>query len=115
MGLLDLFKMPGPDAEAQQAASARRQADIVHSLRSGGVPTSTRTRLEAARSGISPWIATLTPAELLIAGSHGIKPIASVSATAGYITAGPGLWVIAKAGKPPCNDCGKRRRQPAPT
>jgi hypothetical protein len=81
MGLLDLFKMPGPDAEAQQAASARRQADIVHSLRSGGVPTSTRTRLEAARSGISPWIATLTPAELLIAGSHGIKPIASVSAT----------------------------------
>jgi hypothetical protein len=81
MGLFDLFKMPGPEAAAQQAASAQRQTDIVQALRSGTVPTSTRTRLEAARSGTTPWIATLTPAELLIVRSHGLKPISSVSAT----------------------------------
>jgi Putative heavy-metal-binding len=81
MGLFDFFKEPDPDAKARQAASAQRQADIVSSLRSGAVPTSTRTRLEAARTGQTPWIATLTPAELLIARSHGIQPIASVSAT----------------------------------
>jgi uncharacterized protein YbjQ (UPF0145 family) len=81
MGLFDLFKTPDPEAQAQQAASAQRQADILESLRSGSVPASTRTRLEAARSGSSPWIATLTPAELFITRSHGIRPIASVSAT----------------------------------
>ena len=81
MGLFDLFKSPSPEAQAQQAASAQRQADILESLRSGSVPASTRIRLEAARSGSSPWIATLTPAELFITRSHGIRPIASVSAT----------------------------------
>jgi uncharacterized protein YbjQ (UPF0145 family) len=81
MGLFDLFKTPDPETQAQQAASAQRQADILESLRSGSVPASTRARLEAARSGSSPWIATLTPAELFITRSHGIRPIASVSAT----------------------------------
>jgi hypothetical protein len=81
MGLFDLFNVAGPDAKAQQAASAERQADIVQSLRSGVVPVSTRARLEAAGSGTAPWIATLTPAELFIIRSHGIKPLASVSAT----------------------------------
>lgn len=81
MGLFDLFKAPSAEARAQQVAAAQRQADIVNSLRTGTVPTSTRARLEGARSGTLPWTATLTPAELLIARSHGIKPIASVSAT----------------------------------
>lgn len=81
MGLFDLFKSPDPETQAQQAASAQRQVDILQSLRSGSVPSSTRTRLEAARSGSSPWIATLTPAELFITRSHGIRPIASISAT----------------------------------
>jgi uncharacterized protein YbjQ (UPF0145 family) len=81
MGLFDLFTTPDPEAQAQQAASAQRQADILESLRSGSVPASTRARLEAARSGSSPWIATLTPAELFITRSHGIRPMASVSAT----------------------------------
>jgi hypothetical protein len=81
MGLFDLFKSPDPETQVQQAASAQRQADILQSLRSGSVPASTRTRLEAARSGSSPWIATLTPAELFITRSHGIRPIASISAT----------------------------------
>jgi uncharacterized protein YbjQ (UPF0145 family) len=61
--------------------SDARLEDIVLALRSGMVPTSVRERLEAARSGKAPWVATLTPAELLIARSHGFRPIAAVSAT----------------------------------
>jgi hypothetical protein len=81
MGLLDIFKNQDPDTVALQKTSAQRQADIIQSLRSGSVPISARNRLEAARSGAAPWIATLTPAELLIIRSHGVKPIASISAT----------------------------------
>ncbi|HSZ77492.1 MAG TPA: hypothetical protein VK775_08840 [Chthoniobacterales bacterium] len=81
MGLFDLFKSPSPEAQAQQATYAQRKPIFLNHLRSGSVPTSTRVRLEAARSGTSPWIATLTPAELFITRSHGIRPIASVSAT----------------------------------
>jgi len=81
MGLFDIFKKPDQATLELQAASVRRQADIVQSLASRRVPTSTRERLEGARSGSLPWIATLTPAELLIARSHGIRPISSISAT----------------------------------
>lgn len=81
MGIFDIFK--GPDAEtvAQRAASAERVADIQDSLQRGEVPAAIKTRLEGSRSGRRPWTATLTPAELLIARSHGLKPIAAVSAT----------------------------------
>jgi uncharacterized protein YbjQ (UPF0145 family) len=58
-----------------------RLEDIVLALQSGHVPTGARERLEAARSGTTPWVATLTAAELLIARSHGFRPIATVSAT----------------------------------
>jgi hypothetical protein len=81
MGLFDIFKNQDQDTVALQRASAQRQADIIQSLRSGAVPISARNRLEAARSGAAPWIATLTPAELLITRSHGVSPIASISAT----------------------------------
>lgn len=81
MGLLDIFKNQDPDTVALEKTSAQRQADIIQSLRSGSVPISARNRLEAARSGAAPWIATLTPAELLSTRSHGVKPIASISAT----------------------------------
>jgi uncharacterized protein YbjQ (UPF0145 family) len=81
MGIFDLFK--GPDAEtlARRAAHDARVADIQDSLRNGEVPAATRTRLEGARNGRLPWTATLTPAELMIARSHGLRPIATVSAT----------------------------------
>jgi hypothetical protein len=81
MGLFDLFKKPSPEALARQAEEARRQADIQMSLRAGRVPTSTLARLEGSRTGKLPWIATLTPAELMVARSHGLKPICAVSAT----------------------------------
>ncbi len=63
------------------AGHEERIADIQAALRVGGVPSATRARLEAAGDGRMPWVATLTPAELLIARSHGLRPIAAVSAT----------------------------------
>lgn len=81
MSLFDLFKGPGPESQALQAASQQRVADIEASLRSNRVPSATRERLEATLAGRRPWIATLTAAELMIARSHGLRPVASVSAT----------------------------------
>ncbi|MEI9981975.1 MAG: hypothetical protein WDN69_01425 [Aliidongia sp.] len=72
---------PNADSQAIQAANERRQADILNSLQKGTVPSATRERLKGARSGTLPWTATLSPAELLIVRSHGLRPIASVSAT----------------------------------
>ena len=80
MGLFDLFRGADPGSRALQEASLRRRADIAGSLAAGRVPAATRARLEGARDGRLPWTATLTPAELLIARSHGLRPIAAVSA-----------------------------------
>ncbi len=66
---------------AQPSNGDQRHADIETSLRAGRVPDRVRARLEAAAAGRLPWIATLTPAELRIVRSHGLRPIASVSAT----------------------------------
>ena len=66
---------------AAKELSEKRQAGILEALQVGRVPPMVRERLEGSRSGSLPWIATLTPAELLITRSHGIRPIASVSAT----------------------------------
>jgi hypothetical protein len=81
MSFFDLFK--GPDAEtlAARAAGAARHAEIVNALHAGQLPPSTRARLAGASTGKLPWLATLTPSELLIARSHGLRPIAAVSAT----------------------------------
>ena len=81
MGLFDIFKKPSADSVAQQAANAERLADIQNCLKNDEVPAAIRRRLEGVRTGQLPWIATLTPAELMIARSHGLKPIAAVSAT----------------------------------
>jgi len=81
MGIFDIFKKPSAESLAQQAAHAQRVADIQKFLGDLTVPPPIRARLEGARSGTLPWLATLTPAELLITRSHGLKPIAAVSAT----------------------------------
>jgi len=81
MSQFDPFNTPGADSAAQQAANERRLIDIVNCLHSGAVPEATRARLESSRKGPLPWTATLTPAELLIVRSHGLKPVAAVSAT----------------------------------
>lgn len=83
MGLLDwLSGGSGSNLDpSAQAAADRRHYEILNALQRNEVPPSTRGRLKAARQGHAPWIATLTPAELLLMRSHGIKPIATVSAT----------------------------------
>lgn len=81
MSFFDLFKGPGAETLAAQQEGEARRADILQALQRGTVPTRVQRRLEGARSGKLPWIATLTPAELLAVRSHGIKPIATVSAT----------------------------------
>lgn len=83
MGLLDWLS-GGTDDPAQRAAreaAGRRHDDIMAGLQADRVPRSIHQRLDEARQGRVPWIATLTPAELLLMRSHGIKPICTVSAT----------------------------------
>ena len=81
MGIFDIFRRPDPETIARRAESDARVADIQASLQNGQVPKAIGARLDGARKGKLPWMATLTPAELLIARSHGLKPIATVSAT----------------------------------
>src|SRR5580704_6933362 len=81
MGIFDIFKKPSPEALARQAAHDQRTAAIKQFISDLTVPPPIRARLEGARAGTLPWMATLTPAELLVARSHGLKPIAAVSAS----------------------------------
>ena len=81
MSLFDLFKGPSAETQALQSANQQRLADIEAGLRTNRVPAATRDRLEGASAGRLPWTATLTPAELMIARSHGLRPVAAVSAT----------------------------------
>ncbi|WP_413991486.1 heavy metal-binding domain-containing protein [Labrys okinawensis] len=53
-------------------------------LNSGKLPDFVVARLEKAKTGAVPWLSTMTPAELLLARSHGIKPLATVSGTCWY-------------------------------
>ena len=55
--------------------------DVLRCLPYNEVPAAVRARLQASRSGKRPWAATLTPAELMIVRSHGLRPIAAVCST----------------------------------
>lgn len=68
------------DPAAQRAAEAR-QADIADGVRRNAVPRCIAARLHDSATGKLPWVATLTPAELRIVRTHGLHPIAAVSAT----------------------------------
>lgn len=81
MGLFDFFRKQSSESTALQATNESRLANIQQSLKTGEVPVAIASRLQQARTGTLPWIATLTPAELLIARNHGFRPIATVSAT----------------------------------
>jgi hypothetical protein len=81
MGLFDSLRGKTADQKAKDEQEAHRQADIVMNLRGGRVPSDTLSRLQNSASGKLPWMATLTPAELLVARSHGLRPIAAVFAT----------------------------------
>ena len=81
IGMIKFFGKSDPEAEARAAASELRQGQIKRAIIANAVPDFMRERLNAARDGTAPWTSTLSPAELLIARSHGIRPIAAVSAT----------------------------------
>ncbi len=81
MNIFDRFKGPTQEQKAAAEAAAHRQMDIMMSLRGGRIPLGALERLQGAAAGTKPWMATLTPAELRIARSHGLKPIAAISAT----------------------------------
>ncbi len=83
MSLLDFFKGPDPEKQARETAALIRQAEVLRAIRATKhrVPKFVYERLQASREGTAPWIATLTPAELRMARSHGIRPISAVSAT----------------------------------
>ena len=78
MGWLDWFvSAPAPGSELSQ----RRQDEIQRAVQLNQVPPFIARRLGDAKEGRVPWMATLTPAELQIVRSHGLKPIATVMAT----------------------------------
>jgi hypothetical protein len=71
-------------AQAAKSASEARMAAWEQALRNDEVPDFVQQRLAAARDGKTPWMSTMTPAELLLAKSHGIRPLATVTGTCWY-------------------------------
>ena len=69
----------GPPLDHAERARAWEAA-----LGRDALPDFVTDRLGQARSGRSAWVATMTPAELLIARSHGVRPIATVTGTCWY-------------------------------
>ncbi|WP_174299555.1 heavy metal-binding domain-containing protein [Caulobacter sp. S45] len=67
-----------------EAQAAARGAAWESALAGGQLPEFVVERLQAAAQGRLPWLSTMTPAELRLARSHGIKPIATVSGTCWY-------------------------------
>jgi hypothetical protein len=70
-------KIPSPT----DAAAATRSAAWEASFQSGRPPDFVAARLADASSGRAPWLATMTPADLLLARSYGVRPISTVSGT----------------------------------
>lgn len=73
--------MAPSDNELSERDHAARNDAWEVALEHGGLPDFVTTRLNDAAAGKTPWVATMTPAELLIIRSHGIRPIATVSGT----------------------------------
>lgn len=69
------------NGRASSSQSAGRLEEWEVALGRGDLPGFVEERLAAAASGKGAWVATLTPAELLLARSHGVRPIATVSGT----------------------------------
>lgn len=80
MGLFGaLFRRRGPSAEALERARAWEEA-----LERDALPPFVEERLAGAAAGRAAWVATMSPAELRLVRSHGIRPVATVSGTCWY-------------------------------
>ena len=69
---------------AAHAEAMARAAQWQSAFDRGTLPDFVQNRLAEAASGGTPWLSTMTPAELLAARRHGIRPIATVSGTCWY-------------------------------
>lgn len=76
--------MPAMSGTPTDDEAAVRGAAWERALEHHQLPGFVVERLHAAAAGQTPWLSTMTPAELLLARSHGIKPIATVSGTCWY-------------------------------
>ena len=85
--LLGGSAQPGADPAASAAARAASEARMTaweRALTTGGLPDFVKARLSDAAEGKTPWISTMTPAELLLARTHGLRPLATVTGTCWY-------------------------------
>jgi hypothetical protein len=71
-----LAELPNSLSDEQHAA---RVAAWEEALYERTVPDFVADRLQEASSGRAAWVSTMTPAELLITKTHGVRPIATVS------------------------------------
>jgi uncharacterized protein YbjQ (UPF0145 family) len=76
--------MPEPDASTVGRDHEARHEAWEVALERGGLPDFVSGRLSEAAAGRSAWVATMTPAELMLVRSHGIRPVATVSGTCWY-------------------------------
>lgn len=84
MSLLDRVFGSAPTDTARQEAAAARQESWRVALEGDRLPQFVTERLADAGAARVPWLSTMTPAELLLARSHGIRPVATVSGTCWY-------------------------------
>jgi hypothetical protein len=78
--LAGLLGGPGA-APSMSEAGAQRQAEWESALQARRLPSFVEARLGAAAAGKAPWVATMSAAELGLARSKGIRPLAMVSRT----------------------------------
>lgn len=82
------FKKSDPAAAAaakeRTAAADARAAAWEAGLLAGQLPEFVQQRLSDAAKGVTPWMSTMTPAELLLVRSHGVRPLATVMGTCWY-------------------------------
>lgn len=71
----------GPIDDFADQKALMRQDAWAGALQRNGLPGFVKDRLEAAAQRKIPWLSTTTPAELLLAKSHGLRPLATVSGT----------------------------------
>ena len=69
---------------AAEAAALERTGKWEHALARDGLPDFVEARLVDVREGRAPWSSTMSPAELLIAVTRGVRPIATVTGTCWY-------------------------------
>jgi uncharacterized protein YbjQ (UPF0145 family) len=73
-----------PTGASLDRAPSDRAAAWAAALPYDRLPSFVTDRLREAGDGRVPWLSTMTPAELRLARSHGVRPIAAVSGTCWY-------------------------------